>query len=235
MVRTYIRPDCQLRPVRSVTIALMESKGQFVAAATIVAGAHHHHYHHYASVDLVGLFAAAFASWVGVPGPGEPLLVAAGILAAKHHLAISGVLLVAWAGAATGGMTGWVVGLKAGRGLLARPGPLHKLRLRALERGEQVFDRAPVPAILLTPSWVAGIHRVGIVVYTLVNAASAAAWAVGIGLGAYYAGPPILDLASDAGTVTLFGLIGLIAIVLVGEGYRRFRRSRRVGDGPTAG
>jgi membrane protein DedA with SNARE-associated domain len=199
--------------------------GHAVVAGSIFTGSHHH----YASVDFAGLFAAAFASWVGIPGPGEPLLVAAGILAAKHHLAISVVLLVAFAGAASGGMTGWAIGLKAGRRLVARPGPLHKLRLRALERGEAVFARAPVLAIVLTPSWIAGIHRVRAVVYTPVNAVSAAAWAAGIGLGAYYAGPPILDLASDAGTVTLAGLIGLIAIVVAGEAYRRYRVGRRVG------
>lgn len=201
-------------------------------------GHHHlaaHHYHHYASVDLVGLFAAAFASWVGVPGPGEPLLVAAGVLAAKHHLSIATVLVVAFAGAAAGGMTGWVVGVKAGRRLVSRPGPLLKARLRALERGEQVFTRAPVLAILLTPSWVAGIHRVRAPIYTLVNVAGAAVWAAGIGLGAYFAGPPILDAASDLGTVTVVGLGVLIAIVVGGELYRRYRARNGAAGGPTAG
>ena len=190
-----------------------------------------HHYHHYASADLVGLFAAAFASWVGVPGPGEPLLVAAGVLAAKHHLSIGAVLLVAFAGAAAGGMAGWVIGAKAGRGLLSRPGPLLKLRLRALERGEQIFNRAPLVAVLMTPSWVAGIHRVRIAIYAPVNALGAALWAGGIGLGAYYAGPPILDFASDAGIVALFGLIALVVIVAVGEGFRRYRLGRQVDGG----
>jgi membrane protein DedA with SNARE-associated domain len=195
--------------------------GHVVAAGAIVA-----HHHHYASADLVGLFAAAFASWAGVPGPGEPLLVAAGVLAAKHHLSIEAVLLVAFAGATAGGLAGWAIGLKAGRGLVSRPGPLLKLRLRALERGEQVFNRAPVIAVLLTPSWVAGIHRVRAALYAPVNAFGAALWAGGIGLGAYYAGPPILDLAGDAGTVSLIGLSALVVIVAAGEGYRRYRLGR---------
>jgi membrane protein DedA with SNARE-associated domain len=205
--------------------------GHVAAAGTVVA--HHHHFHHFASVDLVGLFAAALASWVGVPGPGEPLLVAAGILAAKHHLSIEQVLLVAFAGAVTGGMLGWGIGLKAGRGLVSRPGPALKLRLRTLDRGEQVFRRATVLAIVLTPSWVAGIHRVGPAIYAVVNAVSAAVWAAGIGLGAYYAGPPILDVAGDVGAVTLIGLIILIVIVVVGELFRRRRVGRRSGGGPT--
>jgi membrane protein DedA with SNARE-associated domain len=180
-------------------------------------------HHHYASVDLLGLFVAAFASWIGVPGPGEPLLVAAGVLAAKHHLSIETVVLVAFAGAATGGMAGWAVGLKAGRKLVSRPGPLHKVRLRALERGEQVFARAAVPAVLLTPSWVAGILHVKPAIYVPVNALGSALWAAGIGLGAYYAGPPILDLAGDLGTVTLVALGLLIVTVIGAELYRRRR------------
>ena len=43
-------------------------------------------------------------------------------------------------------------------------------------------------------------------VYLITNAVSAALWAVGIGLGAYYAGPPVLDVIADVGTVTAIGL-----------------------------
>jgi membrane protein DedA with SNARE-associated domain len=95
--------------------------------------------------------------------------------------------------------------------------------LRALERGEQVFARAVVPAVLLTPSWVAGILRVKAAIYVPVNVLGSALWAAGIGLGAYFAGPPILDLAGDLGTVTLVALGLLIAIVIGAELYRRYR------------
>jgi membrane protein DedA with SNARE-associated domain len=53
---------------------------------------------------------------------------------------------------------------------------------------------------------------------------SAAVWAVGIGLGAYYAGPPVLDVISDVGTATA---IGLGVLVLVGVGIEVVRRRRR--------
>ena len=185
-----------------------------------------HLFHHIrgAAVDYVGVGVAAFASWAGLPGPGESVLIATGVLAAKHHLDITPVLLWATVGAILGGMVGWFVGLKAGRSVLTRRGPLHKVRRRAAARGDEVFHRLEVVAILLTPSWVAGIHRARARLYVPINAVSALAWAVGFGLASYYAGPPVLDLASDWGTV---GTVGLAALIVVGVGVEVFRRLRR--------
>jgi membrane protein DedA with SNARE-associated domain len=181
------------------------------------------HHNHFASVDLLGLGLAAFASWVGIPGPGEPVLIAAGVLAAKHHLAIGAVLIAAFAGATLGGVLGWLAGVKLGRRALAGRGPLQRLRHRALDRGEDVFRRAPVLAVLLAPSWVAGIHRVRLVLYLPVNILGAAAWTGGIGLGAYLAGPPIVDLVGDTSSLMLIGLVALVVLVLGTETVRRRR------------
>lgn len=179
------------------------------------------------AVDYYGLAAAAAASWIGVPGPGEPVLIAAGVLAAKHKLDITTVLLVAWAAATVGGILGWAIGLKAGRGLLTAPGPLRGLRVRAVARGEKVFERYAVVAVLLTPSWIAGIHRVRATVYHPTNAAAAAVWAGGIGIGSYLAGPAVIDVVNDFGTGTsvIVALVILAAVAL--ELARRHRlRSR---------
>jgi membrane protein DedA with SNARE-associated domain len=183
----------------------------------------HHNVASRAQIDYVALALGAFASWVGLPGPGEPLLIAAAIIAAKHKLDIAPVLLWAFVGAAFGGFVGWVAGWFGGRKVMTAPGPLRSLRLRAVERGEEVFDRLTVIAILLAPSWVTGIHRVGPVLYNVTNVVSAAVWAVGIGLAAYYVGPPVLDILADVGTVTA---IGLVALVLVGIGLEIRRRRR---------
>jgi membrane protein DedA with SNARE-associated domain len=186
-----------------------------------------HLFHHHvatASIDYFALALGAFASWVGIPGPGEPLLIAAGIVAARHKLDIKPVLIWAFVGAVAGGFAGWLAGWFAGRTLMTARGPLLGLRLKAIERGEEVFNRLTVIAILLTPSWVAGIHRAGPVIYNVTNVVSALVWAIGIGLGAYYAGPPVLDVISDVGTVTA---IGLGVLILVGVGFEITRRRRQ--------
>jgi membrane protein DedA with SNARE-associated domain len=187
---------------------------------------HMHRRFHGPPIDYASIAAAAFASWVGIPGPGEPVLIAAGVFAAKRHLDIASVLVVAWAGAMAGGLVGWLFGLKAGRTVLTRRGPLHQMRLRTLARGDEIFARHPLVAIQLTPSWIAGIHGVRSALYLPVNACAAALWAVGIGLGAYYVGPTIVDVADDLGTISLIGLGTLIVIAVGGEVVRRRRRAR---------
>jgi membrane protein DedA with SNARE-associated domain len=213
---------------------LMERALQAVKAGVAFALAlHMHHRFHGPAVDYVGLGAAAAASWAGVPGPGEPVLIAESIFAAQHDLDIASVIAVAWLGASLGGLGGWFVGLKAGRAVITAPGPLHNVRTGAVRRGEEVFSRHPVLAILLTPSWVAGIHRPRTSVYVAVNEFGAALWAAGIGLAAYFVGPSVVEFVEDLGTVTVIGLAVLIAVSVGGEVVRRRRRAQSV-PGPQA-
>jgi membrane protein DedA with SNARE-associated domain len=186
------------------------------------------HRHGHGSVwDYLGVAAAAAASWVGVPGPGEPVLIGAGIWASKGRLDLATVLVVAWVGATIGGVIGWALGRRAGRTLITAQGPLHAARLRAVARGERIFERYAVIAIIFTPSWVAGIHRVSSRVYQPTNAVSAATWAVGIGVGSYFAGPAVIEWVDDAGLGTSLVLLALILCAVALELARRHRlRSR---------
>lgn len=196
-----------------------------------------HHRFHGPPFDYAGLALAAAASWIGLPGPGEPVLIAAGLLAAHHKLDIASVVLVAFVAAAGGGVAGWLIGMAAGRRLLSAPGPLHRLRLRALERGDEVFERYVAVAVFVAPTWVAGIHRVRAALYLPLNFLWALVWAAGIGLGAYFAGPPIEDLASDLGWVVTAGIVLLVLIGVWFEVRRRLRRGdkqKQAGDGATS-
>jgi membrane protein DedA with SNARE-associated domain len=186
-----------------------------------------HHHFHGPPLDYSALALAAFASWVGVPGPGEPVLIAAGVLAAKHKLYIGEVLIVAFVAATAGGIVGWVIGIKAGRALVLRPGPLLGMRRRAMARGEEVFARYPAIAVLMTTSWIAGLHHVRTSVYLLWNAVGAALWAAGIGLGAYFAGPAVVDVVDDAGLIPVIGVGALVAIAVGLEWHRRRRKADR--------
>lgn len=188
----------------------------------------HLHRFHGPPLDYTGLAAAAFASWVGLPGPGEPLLIAAGILAAQGKLDLTEALVVAFAAATLGGIVGWLIGMKAGRTLLERPGPFLQGRRRALRRGDEVFARYPAFAILMTTSWLAGINRASTGPFMLWNAVGALLWTLVIGLGAFFAGPPIVDLVGDSSLITIVGVLGVVLMGLSMEfGWRRRRRSDR--------
>jgi membrane protein DedA with SNARE-associated domain len=208
----------------------MERVGPLVKALlTLGLALRLHHHFHGPPFDYGALAVGAFLSWVGIPGPGEPLLIAAGVLAAKHKLDLSSVLLVAGLAAAAGGIAGWVVGLNAGRRVLTARGPLRTLRLHGVARGDEVFRRYVVVAVLLAPSWISGIHHVRPAVYLPLNIASAALWAVGIGLGAYFIGPSVVEFVDDLGWVTATAIAVLIVGGIAAEVLRRRRRRARAG------
>jgi membrane protein DedA with SNARE-associated domain len=185
---------------------------------------HVHHHVRGPKGDYLGLFVAALASWVGVPGPGEAALVTAGVLAAHHHLDIASTLVVAWVGATVGGIAGWLIGLKAGRAVVTASGPLHRLRLAFLARGDRFYERYGTIAVFFTPSWVAGVHRMRGSRYLPANAISALVWALVVGLGAYLLGPTITDILADIG---LAGSLALAALVVIAAVLVWRRRSRR--------
>ncbi|HEY5317883.1 MAG TPA: hypothetical protein VIJ20_07875 [Solirubrobacteraceae bacterium] len=186
----------------------------------------HFHRFHGPPFDYAGLAIAAAVSWIAGIGPGEPLLIAAAVFAAKHKLDLAEVLLVAWLGATGGGVIGWLIGYRAGRAIVTAPGPFRRARLRAVDRGEKIFHRATVVAVILAPSWLAGIHRVRWAIYLPANALSAAIWAVGIGLGAFLIGPPVADMFGDLGTVALL-IVGSVVVLgaIAGLVRRRIKTS----------
>jgi membrane protein DedA with SNARE-associated domain len=196
---------------------------------------HMHFLHHLkgATFDYVGLGLAACASWIIGIGPGEPLVVAAGVFAARHKLDISPVIFWAWIGAMVGGVIGWLIGMKAGRTVLTAPGPFRQLRLNSVKHGERLFKRREIVAIVLTPPWVAGINRSRARVYLPTNAVSALVfWAAPLALGAYFIGPPILDFFDDIGLILTVGLVVAIVALVVVEILRRRRRAGELSSRP---
>lgn len=185
---------------------------------------HIHHHFHGPPFDYLGLGIASVISGTGAPGPGETLLVAAGIFAAKGKLDITTVIVTASLGSTIGGVIGWYVGLKAGRAVWLAPGPLKRWRVHTLRRGEEIFARHPAFAVILTPSWIAGIHGVRSRVYQPLNMLGATIWAAAIGLGAYVIGPPIVEGVSDFGLATA-ALLGAFLLVVITGGVIRSRRA----------
>ena len=200
--------------------------GPVVKTALVLAFLHIHFHHrfHGPPFDYVGLAVGSAISSAGFPGPGESLLIAAGILAAGGKLDLVSVLAVAWSAATVGGIAGWIAGLKAGRTVLSAPGPFRRLRLRALRRGDKIFERHPIFAVMLTPAWIAGIHGVPSRIYQPLNALSAALWAAGVGIGAYIVGPSIVDAVGDVSLATAI----LIGAVVLGSAVAAFIQNRRV-------
>ena len=186
-----------------------------------------------AGADYLGVFLAALVSWVAVPGIGEAALIAAGISARHGHLDLTSVVASAFAGAALGGMVGWQIGRRGGRALLTAPGILLRLRLSMVARGERFYERYGSVAVLFTPSWAAGIHKMPWSRFVVVNTLSALIWAAAIGVGADLVGPSITDIVADAGTGGEIAIGALVVVTLVVVGRRKRRRRSRERGSPS--
>ncbi len=174
------------------------------------------------ALDYVGLFLFAILSGVGINGFGEVALLSAGVYVANHKVPIEPVLLIAWLGATLGGMIGWAVGWQAGRRLLTVPGPLLRVRTKMLAHSEEVFYLHPSLAIVLTPSWAAGIEKVHWRPYVPLNALSALLWALPLGLGADLLGAHITtEFSSEVGWVVL----AVVVLFVVYQVLQRFLRT----------
>jgi membrane protein DedA with SNARE-associated domain len=182
---------------------------------------HFRHHVHGSSFGYVAIALAAVASWAGVPGPGEPALIAGAIFATRGRLDLREVLAVAWLGAMLGGVAGWAIGRGAGHALVTTGGALHRQRLRALTRGERFFGRFGVLAVYLAPSWVAGAIGFPARRFVLANALAATMWTALVGGGAYAIGPQVGDLVGDAGLVGLIALGGLAVLAIARAVLRR--------------
>jgi membrane protein DedA with SNARE-associated domain len=183
-------------------------------------------HHHFAGphADYVGLLLAAAVSWVGVTGPGEAALVAAGLVAAHGHIDLVGMLAVAWIGAMSGGTVGWLIGVKGGRALITKPGPLYGTRLRLVRHGDRVYERRGWLAVYLAPSWMAGVSGMPARRFLPANAVASLLWTLTIGVGTYLAGPAVADAIGDIGVA---GLVALIAFAVISAYVSRRRLRHR--------
>jgi membrane protein DedA with SNARE-associated domain len=185
----------------------------------------HVHHFHGPRVDFDAVALAAAASWLGVLGVGEAVLIGAGIAASRGHPDIASIILFAWGGATVGGVVGWLIGRYGGRRVVLAGRWLHGTRERALEQGERFFERFGWLAVYLAPSWVAGINGMSAGRFLPANAVWALAWALGLGLGSYAIGPSVRDISADVGLIgtLLLAALAIGAVLVTRSGIRRRR------------
>lgn len=78
---------------------------------------------------------------LGVPMPGQTMLIAAALLASQGDMHIVLLLLTAWAAAVTGDAIGYAIGRFGGRALVLRYGHYVFINQRRLEYVENFFRR----------------------------------------------------------------------------------------------
>jgi membrane protein DedA with SNARE-associated domain len=184
----------------------------------------------------LAVFALIGIESLGIPAPGETMLVTAAVYAgATGNLLIEGVIAAAIAGAIIGDNIGFAVGRKGGYRLLLRHGPKLRIRQSHLKVARYVFDRhggkvvffGRFVAILRTyAAFLAGVGQMDWRRFLAWNAAGGIVWATMFGLLGFY-GQKAFERLSTPINVSL-GVVGLCGVVAFTLLLRR--RTERLAD-----
>src|SRR3954464_13631809 len=184
----------------------------------------------------LAVFAMIGIESLGIPAPGETMLVTASVYAgATHNLEIAGVIAAATAGAIIGDNIGYGIGRVGGYPLLLKFG--HRVRVKEshLKVARYVFDRhgekvvffGRFVALLRTyAAFLAGVGQMKWRRFLVANAAGGIVWALIFGLLGYWGGKAFERLSTPVNIG--LGIVGLTAIVAFTLFLRR--RTERLAD-----
>jgi membrane protein DedA with SNARE-associated domain len=171
---------------------------------------------------LVGVIVAL--EGMGVPVPGETILVAAAVYAGvTGQLEIGYVIGAAAGGAIIGDNVGYLLGRELGARILQRYGHYLRLTPERLQLGQYLYVRhggklvlfARFFALLRTlGAFLAGANRMPHMRFVLCNAAGCLLWAASFGLAANLLGDQMRSMLRPLGIVTLLAVLAALAAVL---------------------
>jgi membrane protein DedA with SNARE-associated domain len=161
---------------------------------------------------------------MGLPLPGESILLIAAAYAAYGRLSLIGVIAAAAAGAIVGDTIGYWIGRRGGRALLERVGRRAPWYRRRLARAEQFFDRHGGKTVFLGRfvaflrmfagplAGVAGMRYGSFLAY---NALGGICWAVLMGLVGYTFGSELPRLQQWAHRIGIAAVCALVIVLIV--------------------
>ncbi|WP_326948596.1 DedA family protein [Amycolatopsis sp. NBC_01307] len=192
------------------------------------------------SLGAAGVFLVLFAETgllIGFFLPGDSLLFTAGLFCttgatAAVHLSLPLVLIASVAGALLGAQTGFLIGRRGGRALLARTRNQHLHR--GLTRAEELFGRyghakaivlarfIPVVRTVLNP--LAGILAVPARTFAVWQVLGGLLWSIGITLAGYVLGSSIPGI--DQYLLPIIALVVIVSLIPLGLELLRNRKQR---------
>jgi membrane protein DedA with SNARE-associated domain len=189
---------------------------------------------HYGYVGLGGL---VFVESFGVPAPGQTAIIVSAGYAAKGHLNVVGVAIVAFLAAVTGDSLGYLIGRTGGHALILRFGKYVGLNHDRMMRVEKFMDRHG-PKVIVIARFIEGLRQFNGVIagatevpwvkFLIFNAIGAALW-VGVWTTAgYLAGEHISAILAAATRYQWYAVV-VVGLAIVGYVALHVRRRRRNG------
>jgi membrane protein DedA with SNARE-associated domain len=182
---------------------------------------------------------------LGIPFPGETMLLVAAIDAGTtHQLSIVLVIVAATCGAILGDNIGFWIGREGGYRLLRRYGRYIGFNERRVKLGLYLFRKHGgkivffgrfVAVLRAWAAFLAGVNRMPWSRFLLFNALGGVIWATLYGLGGYFLGEEIHRLTGPVGIVTivLAALIIIASLIVVRRNEKRLEeKAERAYPGP---
>ncbi|MEO8084091.1 MAG: bifunctional DedA family/phosphatase PAP2 family protein [Ardenticatenales bacterium] len=163
---------------------------------------------------------------VGIPLPGETILLVAAAYAGAGHLSVRWVIVAAAVGAIVGDTIGYELGHHGGRRLLERYGRFVRLNERHLARAEGFFARYGdktvffgrfISILRMFSAFLAGVYRMPYRRFLAYNAAGGILWALTFGLlgAAFGTQWPLVERWAGRAGLLIVGLLLVVALAAV--------------------
>jgi membrane protein DedA with SNARE-associated domain len=172
------------------------------------------------SYGLWILFVLVMLESMGVPMPGETVLVTAAFYAGStNRIGIVSVVIVAAAGAIVGDNIGYLIGRTIGLPLLVRYGRYVRLDEARLKVGQYLFLKHGgkivffgrfIAFLRAFAAVLAGVNRMPWPHFLVMNALGGICWATLFGTGAYFFGEKITQVSGPVSLLLLVIAAGLI-------------------------
>ena len=189
-----------------------------------------------ATYGYLAVFVFVGVESIGVPVPGETMLVTAAIYAGTTgRLSILWVIVASAAGAIVGDNIGYLIGRTGGYRLLRRYGRYIRLEEDRLRLGQYLFHKhGPkvvffgrfISVLRIFAAFLAGVNRMHWRLFLIFNAAGGIIWSTLYGVGAYRLGQQLLRLSGRIDLVLAIIGVGVIiaAIVFLRRNEARLQR-----------
>jgi membrane protein DedA with SNARE-associated domain len=178
-----------------------------------------------ATYGYLAVFAFVGIESIGIPVPGETMLVTAAIYAGTTgRLSIFWVIVASSAGAIVGDNIGYVIGRTGGYRLVKRYGRYIRLEENRLRLGQYLFHKHGskvvffgrfVSVLRIFAAFLAGVNQMHWRRFLIFNAAGGIVWSTLYGTAAYLLGQQLLRLSGEVDLVLAIVGTALIIAVIV--------------------
>ena len=178
-----------------------------------------------ATYGYLAVFVFVGVESIGVPVPGETMLVTAAIYAGTTgRLSIFWVIVASSAGAIVGDNIGYVIGRTGGYRLVKRYGRYIRLEEDRLRLGQYLFDKHGskvvffgrfVSVLRIFAAFLAGVNRMHWRRFLIFNAAGGIVWSTIYGVAAFLLGKQLLQLSGRVDFALAVVGVAVIIVVIV--------------------